>query len=219
MWCEAEASDSGSGSGRLPHPAWRLGLPAIHRPVALPEVATIISLRRWIGFGAGFAGLSARRRAARLGLLGLFGRTRVLLRSGLRRVLPLRSHPARSTLFNGFGISVRLGLAEAMAGDRLAGKQAAAVPLDWGINQRGGLGEAGRAGRSGRLRRGSGSIVRRCAAVLGERLAGQNKGTGSGDGSRRRGAWRRTTRAAFAGVESPRPECQERLRVRQPALE
>ena len=34
-----------------------------------------------------------------------------------------------------------------MAGDRLAGEQAAAVPLDGGVDQRGGLGEA--AGRTG----------------------------------------------------------------------
>ncbi len=78
---------------------------------------------------------------------------------------------------------LRLGGAVAMAGDGLAGEQAAAVPLDGGVDERGGLGEAGGAHGSGRLGC-AGSFISRCAAVFAERFAGKDEGSRL----RRRGA-------------------------------
>ncbi len=65
-----------------------------------------------------------------------------------------------------------------VTGDRLAGKQTAAVPLDWRVNQRGRLVRSGWTRRSGGLRR------RRCAgsgfaAVLRSDSPGRTKGAGA----------------------------------------
>ncbi len=72
-----------------------------------------------------------------------------------------------------FGL--RCGFVLAVAGDGLAGEQAAAVPLDGCVDERGGLGEAAGANRGGRLGC-AGSVVGGCAAVLAERFAGEDEG-------------------------------------------
>ena len=76
-----------------------------------------------------------------------------------------------------------------MAGKRLAGEQAAAVPREGGFNERCRLEGAGRTGRSSGAGcgRGRGSFVFRRTAVPGERLAGHDKGNRGLAGARRRG--------------------------------
>ncbi len=64
----------------------------------------------------------------------------------------------------------------AMPGERLAGKQAAAIPLDRRSDQRSGLEAARRACGHRRLGSAVFRIFRGSATVSGERLAGQDKG-------------------------------------------
>ena len=64
------------------------------------------------------------------------------------------------------GFRIFFSLAGTMKGERLAGEQSAAVPLDRRFNQRGRLGEARWAYRCGWLRGGPRGIVHRRAAVL-----------------------------------------------------
>ena len=79
-------------------------------------------------------------------------------------------------------------LAGAMARDGFAWEQAAAVPLDGGVDESGGLGKAGGVNGRGRFDCAR-SIVGRGTAILAERLAGQDERCGLRRGRARGARW------------------------------